>query len=325
MSKTLGIDLGASTTSIYLQSKGIVVREPTAVAIEASTFKIVATGIDAHIILGRIPGSISIKRPFIEGITDYNAAVELMTSFFNKMKKNGIIVRRPIAVCSISCGADENERAAFEDALIQAGCKDVTLIDKPYAAAVGMKIKIDDIHPSMIADIGGGATEIAIFSGGKILNAVSINIGGAMFNNALAAYIRRKHNIYISNEAAELLKKTYGTVNEKRDRGNARVHGRNYSTGLPATIEISQPEIRNVLSRQIAKIAEQMLITLDEINEEYAEMIIYDGITISGGSAMLDGIDLLLSEYTGITVRTAVDPQDCVAEGLGILIDNEEV
>lgn len=325
MSKTLGIDLGASTTFIYLKGKGIVVREPTSVAIEASTFKIVATGTDAHIIMGRIPGSITIKRPFIEGITDYNAAVELMASFFNKMKRNGIFIKRPTVVCCVSCGADEDERAALEDALIQAGCKKVTLIDKPHAAALGAKLNIDDIHPSMIVDIGGGATEMAIFSGGKIVSAISINVGGTMFSNALAAYIKRKYNLYISVTAAELLKKTYGTVNEKHNRGNAIVHGRNYSTGLPAAIEISSPEIMKVLSRQIAKIAEQILIMLDDVGDEYADIIINDGITISGGSAMLDGIDLLLTEYTGIPVKTAVDPQDCVAEGLGMLIDNEVI
>lgn len=325
MSKTLGIDLGASTTFIYLKGKGIVVREPTSVAIEASTFKIVATGTDAHIIMGRIPGSITIKRPFIDGITDYNAAVELIASFFNKMKKNGISIKRPIVVCSVSCGADEDERAALEDALIQAGCKKVTLIDKPHAAALGAKLNIDDIHPCMIADIGGGATEIALFSEGKIISAVSINVGGTMFSNALAAYIKRKYDLYISVTAAELLKKTYGTVNEKHNRGNAIVHGRNYSTGLPAAIEISSLEIMKVLSRQIAKIAEQILIMLDDIGDEYADVIINDGITISGGSAMLDGIDKLLTEYTGIPVKTAVDPQDCVVEGLGMMIDNEVI
>ena len=323
MSKKLGIDLGASTTFIYLQSKGIVIRESTAIAVEANTFKIVATGTEAHVIFGRIPGSITIKCPFNDGITDYNAAVEMMTSFFNKMKHNGIIVRRPTVLCSVSCGADEDERAALEDALIRAGCKNVTLIDKPYAAALGAKLDIANEHPVMLADIGGGATEIAVFSGGRVLTAVSINVGGRMFSNALAAYIRKKYNLFISDKTAELLKKTYGTVNEKHDRGNAIVHGRNFSTGLPGTIEISSPEIRKVLSRQIMKIAEQMLITLEEAGDEYAETVINDGITISGGSAMLDGIELLLSEYMDIPVNIANDPQDCVAEGLGILIDGE--
>lgn len=325
MSKTLGIDLGSSTTFIYLEGKGIVVREPTTVAIEASTFKVVATGVDAHVIMGRIPGSVTIKRPFAEGLTDYNTAVELMASFFGKMKKNGIIVRRPVVVCSISCGAEDNERAALEDALIRAGCKDVTLIDKTYAAAVGAKLKIDSTEPVMIADIGGRTTEIAIFCGGRTMSAVTINIGGIMFSNALAAYIRRKHNLQISTETAELLKKTYGTVNEKHNRDNAVVHGRNDSTGLPASVEITSSEIRNILSRQVFKIAEQILISLDEIGDDYAEFVIENGITISGGSAMLDGIDMLLTEYTGINVTTAVDPQDCVAEGLGIIIDSDMI
>jgi Actin-like ATPase involved in cell morphogenesis len=324
MSKTLGIDLGTSTTFIYLQSKGIVVRESTAIAIEASTFKVIATGTEARARLGRIPGSITIKRPCSDGTTDYNATIELMRSFFGKMKKNGIIVKRPTVMCSVSCGADDDERAALEDALMQAGCKKVTLIDKPYAAALGAKLDINGTRPVMIADIGSGATEIAVFSGGNAVNAVSINIGGKMFSNALAAYIRSKYNLFISNETAELLKKTYGTVNEKHDRGNAVVHGRNYSTGLPATIEISSPEIRKVLSRQIVKIAEQLLITLDETGDEYVEAIVENGITISGGSAMLDGIDMLLSEYMDIPVTTAVDPQDCIIEGLGILIDSDE-
>ena len=325
MSKTLGIDLGTSTTFIYLQGKGIVVRESTAIAIEASTLKVVATGTDARTIMGRIPGSITVKRPCIDGSTDYNATVELMTSFFDKMKKNGIIVRRPNVVCSVSCGADDDERGALEDALTQAGCKKVTLIDKPYAAALGAKLDISRSRPVMIADIGGGATEIAVFSGGDAVNSVSINIGGRMFSNALAAYIRGKYNLFISNDTAELLKTTYGTVNEKHDRGNAVVHGRNYSTGLPATIELSSPEIRRVLSRQIIKIAEQLLITLDETGEEYVETVVDDGITISGGSAMLDGMDILLSEYMDISVKMAVDPQDCIVEGLGMLIDSDNI
>ena len=324
MSKKLGIDLGASTTFIYLQSKGIVIRESTAIAVEANTFKISATGTEAHVVFGRIPGSITLKYPFADGITDYNAAVELMTSFFNKMKHNGIIVKRPTVLCSVSCGADEDERAALEDVLMRAGCRNVTLIDKPYAAALGARLDISRDHPVMIADIGGGATEIAVFSGGRVLNAVSINVGGRMFSNALAAYIRKKYNLFISDKTAETLKKTYGTVNEKHDRGNAIVHGRNFSTGLPGTIEISSPEIRKVLSRQIMKIAEQILVALEEIGEEYAETIIEDGITICGGSAMLDGIDMLLSEYMDIPVKIALDPQDCIAEGLGLMIDNDD-
>ena len=325
MNRELGIDLGASSTFIYLKGKGIVLREPSVVALEANTFKLVAAGTEANLIRGKLPGSVSIVQPVSDEINDYTTTVELLTNLFKKMKKYGISVNKPSVLCSISCGADENRRASLEDAFLQAGCKKIKLIAIPYVAAIGAKLDIDSDTPCMIVDIGGGTSEIAVLKNSNIINAVSINVAGKMFSNALISYIRHKHSIYVSGRTIELLKKTYGTVNEKHNRGNAVVHGRHYSTGLPATVEISSPEIRCILSKQIAKIAEQILMTLDEIEGSCVESIQKNGITISGGSAMLDGIDMLLSEYTGIEVKCASSPLDCVADGLGFLIDNELV
>lgn len=322
MAKTIGIDLGASNTFIYLKGKGVVMREPSMAAIEASSFKTVATGTDAKMIIGKTPGSAMISYPFSDGVTDYNTAVDVLTSFLQKMSVNGLNIIRPIAVCCVACGADEDECAALEDALIQAGCKEITLIQKPYAAALGAGLPITGNTPCMVVDIGSSSAEMAILEEGKVIASASTEVAGNMFSKALMSYIRRKFNIYITQSAADLLKHTYGTVNEKHDRGNAKIYGRDNSTGLPISNEISSPEIRGVLSRQIIKIAERILLMLDDVSERFADTIMENGITLTGGSALLDGIDLLLSEYLGTNVVIAGNPIDCVVEGLGFIIDN---
>jgi len=324
MSKVLGFDLGTSSTLICLQEKGIIVREPSVAAVDSESFNVTAIGAEAKMITSRTPGSVNITQPFVNGINDYKVAVEVIARLLKKIKSSGIKINRPTVYCCVSCNADEDERARLEDVLKEAGCKRIVLVDKPYAAAIGANMNITSENPAMIVDIGSGSTEIAVFKSGAILNSSSITTAGRQFNNALANYIRRKYNIFITPTDAEQLKRTYGSVNPKHERGNAVISGRNYSTGLPASCEITPFEIREILTRQIVKIAEEILNVLSELNDEDAGYILENGITITGGSAMLDGIDFLLNKYTEIPITAAINPMDCVAEGLERLINYNE-
>ncbi|MCL2519012.1 MAG: rod shape-determining protein, partial [Oscillospiraceae bacterium] len=278
----------------------------------------------AKLIQSRTPGSVNITQPFNNGISDYKTAVEVIRNLLKKINNSGIKITKPTVYCCVSCDADDDERAKLEDVLMESGCKRIVLVDKPYAAAIGARLNIVDENPCMIVDIGSSSTEIAVFKSSQIISAVSINLAGKQFSNALAGYIRRKYNLFITSASAEQLKRTYGTVNPKHERNNAIVYGRNYSTGLPASAEITPYEIREILSRQIAKIAEAILIVLDDLSDEDAEYIMENGITISGGSAMLDGIDMLLNKYLEIPVTATLNPMDCVADGLERLINYNE-
>jgi rod shape-determining protein MreB len=321
----LGIDLGASNTYIYLKDKGIIMRESSVAAIEYGSLNIAATGVDAKKILNRAPGSVTLAKPFQRGIMDFDIAVNMFRHYFHKLNTDIIRIRKPSVLCSISCEPRDEERAAVEDALMQAGCRAVKLIEKPVAAAIGANLKVHGTAAVMVADIGYCATETGIFADGTVVSARTTDTAGASFTAALAGYIRTKYNIYMTDAAVEQLKNTYGTVDPKREKGIAVIYGRNIFTGLPDSCKVTCAEIRGILSREVIKIAKTILMTLDGIPDEYVENVFDSGITLTGGSAMLDGIDTLLTEYTGITVSTRVNPIDGISDGLGLLIDNEAV
>ncbi|MBE6569376.1 MAG: rod shape-determining protein [Ruminococcaceae bacterium] len=321
--KSIGIDLGTANTLVYVKGRGVALREPSVVAVEAKNRRVVAVGNEAKLMLGKTPGSIVAMRPLKDGvIAEFDITAAMLRHYFKKVSGNTLFSRPKVIIC-IPYGVTEVERRAVEDVTLEAGAQSVALIEEPIAAAIGSGLRVDDARGCMIVDMGGGTTEVAVLSLGGIVLSKSLRIAGDELDEAIIAYIKRKHNILIGAVTAELLKKRIGSVHPAADRGAMTIQGRNLINGLPATIAVSSAEIREAMSDQIEHIVESIRTTLENTPPELASDIYDTGIMLCGGGALLAGFPLLLSRITGIRAVVAKAPIDSVAIGLGRIIESE--
>ncbi len=320
--KNIGIDLGTANTIVYLKGKGIVLREPSVVAVDQRGKNVVAVGNEAKLMLGKTPGSITAMRPLKNGvIAEFDATAAMLRHFFKKVSGNTIMSRPKVIIC-IPYGVTEVEKRAVEDVTLEAGAQSVALIEEPVAAAIGSGLRVEDARGSMIVDIGGGTTEVAVLSLGGIVLSTSLRVAGDELDDAISSYIKRKYNILIGDVTAETLKKRIGSVHPSFDKGVMEIRGRNLLNGLPAVINVTSAEIRESMADKIRNIIDSIRTTLENTPPELSSDIYDSGIVLSGGGALLPGLDLLVSRITGIRTVVAKHPLDCVAIGIGRVIES---
>lgn len=317
----IGIDLGTATVIAYIKGKGIVLREPSVVAVDNNTGDVLAVGQEARRMLGRTPGNIIATRPLKDGvISDYTVTEKMLKYFINKICGKSIFAPR-IMIC-IPSQVTEVEKKAVIDAASQAGARKVYLIEEPIAAAIGAGIDISKPCGNMIVDIGGGTTDIAVISLGGSVVSTSIKVAGDKFDKAVVKYIKKKHNVIIGDRTAEELKVNIGCVYPKIQDVEMDIRGRDLGTGLPKTLTISSSEMMEALIEPAMMIVDAVHSVLEKTPPELAADISDKGIYMTGGGSLLDGLDKLLKEKTGINVMIAQDTVSCVALGTGKALDN---
>ncbi len=323
--KHLGIDLGTANTIIYMKGKGIVLREPSVVAVDIKGRNAEAVGREAKMMLGKTPGSIKALYPLKDGvIAEFDATCEMLRHFFKKVS-GSIIFTRPKAMICIPYGVTEVERRAVQDVAYEAGAHPVSLIEEPVAAAIGAGLRIADARGSMIVDIGGGTTEVAVLSYGGIVLSTSLRNAGNELDEAISAYIKKKYNVLIGEVTAEALKKNIGSAHPSYDKGVMEIRGRNLQNGLPAVITISSAEVREAMSEVIMSIVDGIKTTLESTPPELAADIYDTGIVLAGGGALLPGLDMMIARSTGVRTFVAKNPLDCVAHGIGRVIESGQL
>ena len=312
LSTDIGIDLGTASILVYIRGKGVVLKEPSVVAFDRDTNKIKAIGEEARLMLGRTPGNIVAVRPLRQGvISDYTVTEKMLKYFIQKAIGKRMLKKPRISVC-VPSGVTEVEKKAVEDATLQAGAREVAIIEEPIAAAIGAGIDISRPCGNMIVDIGGGTTDIAVISLGGTVVSTSIKIAGDDFDEAIVRYMRKKHNLLIGERTAEDIKAEVTTMN---------VRGRNLVTGLPKTVEVSSEETEEALREATSQIVEAVHSVLEKTPPELASDIADRGIVLTGGGSLLSGLEDLIEAKTGINTMTAEDPMTCVAIGTGKFIE----
>ncbi len=325
MKSYIGVDLGTANTLVYKKGKGIILREPSVVAVDERTGKSICVGNAAKEMIGRTPNYIKAVRPLKDGvIADFQCTIEMLKVFIKKAIGSSFFTSTYVVIC-VPSGVTQVERMAVEDAAKQAGAKDVRLITEPKAAAIGADLPVSDPIGSMVVDIGGGTSEIAVLSLGGIVVSQSVRVAGDEFNDSIIAYIRKKYNILIGERTAEDLKIGIGSAYEYEDEGSMDIRGRDLLNGLPKSLVITAAEVREALVEPLSRIIDAIKSTLEETPPELSADIITNGIMITGGGALLKGLDKLISQETGIEVKIAESPLDCVALGSGKVLDDFNV
>lgn len=320
--KRLGIDLGTANSLVYLSGKGIVLNEPTVVAVSMDDNRVVAVGNDAKEMLGRTPGNIIASRPMRDGvIADYVITEAMLRYFVDKVCGHSRLFKPEVMIC-VPAGVTSVERRAVLDATMSAGAKTAYLIDEPLAAAIGAKIPIAAPSGNMIVDIGGGSTEAAVISLGGVVVHKSVRVAGTKIDEAIAAHVRHKYNLMIGENMAETIKIHIGSAMPLEKDMKMEIRGRDTLAGLPRTIEISSFEITEAISQPLNSIMGAVKGVLEEIPPELASDIIDKGIVLSGGTALLRNMDKLMTKVTGVPCFVAQDPLLCVVRGTGIALDN---
>jgi rod shape-determining protein MreB len=316
----IGIDLGTASVLVYVKNKGIVLQEPSVVAVDSYSKQILAVGSEAKLMLGRTPGNIVAVRPLREGvISDYDMT-EKMLRYFIKKSVGRYLFKPKISIC-VPSSVTEVEKRAVEEATKQAGAKQVYIIEEPIAAAIGAEIDISRACGSMIVDIGGGTTDVAVISLGSSVVSTSIKVAGDNFDDAIIRYMRKQHNLLIGERTAEALKIEIGNAYQREEILEKEIRGRNLITGLPETTLISSEEILEALHDSVASIVEAVRYVLERTPPELASDISDHGIVMTGGGSLLYGLDKLISENTGIDCTVANDSVSCVAIGTGRYIE----
>lgn len=321
----IGIDLGTASVLVYIKGKGIVLREPSVVAIDRNTNKILAVGEEARLMLGRTPGNIVAIRPLKEGvISDYDITEKMLRYFIDKAIGRRRIVKPRMVVC-VPSGVTEVEKRAVIDAANNAGARTTRLIEEPIASAIGAGLDISKASGNMVLDIGGGTTDIAVISLGGIVVSTSIKMAGDKFDEAIVRYMRKKHNIMIGERTAEALKINAGTAFPREEQLKVEVRGRNLISGLPKTIEVTSDEMLEALSEPVSAIADAVHSVLERTPPELSADISDRGIVMAGGGSLLSGLDKLISKRTGIPVYVAEDAISCVAIGTGQALEHIDI
>ncbi len=324
-SKDMGIDLGTANTLVYIKGKGIVVREPSVVAIQTDTKQVLAVGEEAKRMIGRTPGNIVAIRPLKDGVIADFDITQNMLKYFIKRATSGRSLFLPRVVICVPSGVTEVEKRAVEEAAIHAGAKEAYLIEEPMAAAIGAGLPVQEPTGSMIVDIGGGTTEVAIISLGGIVTSKSIRVGGDELDESIVNYIKKEYSLMIGERTAEEVKISIGTADENNKERKMNIRGRDLVTGLPKVIEISSKEVYEAMKDQIFAILDAIKSTLEKTPPELAADIMEQGIMLTGGGALLEGLNKLIAKETGMPVNVAENPLDCVALGTGKALESIEV
>ena len=325
MSTDIGIDLGTASILVYIKGKGVVLKEPSVVAFDRDTNKIKAIGEEARLMLGRTPGNIVAVRPLRQGvISDYTVTEKMIKYFIQKALGKKTFRKPRISVC-VPSGVTEVEKKAVEDATYQAGAREVSIIEEPIAAAIGAGIDIARPCGNMIVDIGGGTTDIAVISLGGSVESTSLKVAGDKFDESIVKYIKKKHNVMIGERTAEDLKINIGCVYPKIQDAEMEIRGRDLITGLPKTVTVYSSEMLEALTECAEQIVEAVHSILEKTPPELSADISDRGIYMTGGGCLIDGLDKLLQERTGINVMVAQDSVSCVALGTGKALDNLDV
>ncbi len=313
--RDIGVDLGSATTLVCVKGKGIIMREPSVVAYDVRNDAVRAVGSEAKAMIGRTPGSIIAVRPLKDGvIADFDVTAAMLKRFIGQALKGSLFSRVRMVIC-IPAGITEVESRAVYDAAKTAGASDIDLIEEPMAAAVGAGLPIWDAAGNMVADIGGGTTDVAVISLGDIVTSQSLRQAGDDLDQAIIQYIKRKHNLLIGERTAEQIKIDIGSALPYEDEQVIEVRGRNLVDGLPKNINISSAEAREAMADVIRQIVDTIRITLEKTPPELSADIIDRGITLTGGTALLRGLAELISKETGMPVQVAPNPIDCVVLG----------
>ena len=319
-SNDLSIDLGTANTLIYVREKGIVLDEPSVVAIRMHNGQkiIEAVGSDAKRMLGRTPGNITAIRPLKDGvIADFQVTEKMLQHFIAKVHENNILPPRPRVLICVPCQSTQVERRAIRESAYGAGAREVRLIEEPMAAAIGAGLQVEDASGSMVVDIGGGTTEIAIISLNGIVYSDSVRVGGDRFDESIVSYVRRKYGSLIGDATAERIKEQIGSAFPSDEKMEIDVRGRNLAEGVPRSFTLNSDEVLEALQEPLAAIVSAVKSALEQSPPELASDIAERGIVLTGGGALLKNLDQLLSEETGLPVWVAEDPLTCVAQGGG--------
>ncbi len=317
-SHDLGIDLGTANVLIFEDGKGIIVREPSVVAVDKNTGKILQVGSAARNMLGRTPGNVVAMHPLKDGvISDHEMTVKMLQALFRQVNRSPLFTPKPRVVISVPSGVTEVEERTVINAAIDAGARRVYLIEEPLAAAMGANLDIRGPNGHMVVDIGGGTTDIAVLSLNGVAVSSSIKVAGDAFDEAIGRYVRRKHGVVIGRATAEDIKIQIGCVYSRPENVSMNVKGRDAKTGMPRQLTLLSSEIFDVLSRPARQITDEVRSVLDEASPELVSDIAENGITLTGGGSLLWGMDKLLTERTGILCTLADDAESCVAYGCG--------
>ena len=323
--KDLGIDLGTTSTLIYVKDKGILVNEPSVVAINTRTDQIIAIGDDAKRMIGKTPAHISVIKPLVEGIvSDFEVTEKMLKYFIEKIlnEKMGVLGSKPRVVIGIPLDITEVERKAVEDAALGAGARQVYLVEEPMAAAIGARMPVQESTGNLIVDIGGGTTQIAVISLSGVVAWKSIQIAGDVLNRNIQQYIRENFNLLIGDTTAEKIKIKLATIYPAEKAVEYQVSGRDLINGLPKEITITDAEVRDATSRSIKTIVTNIKTTIESTPPELVADIRKRGIVLSGGGALLKGLDELISKETKVPVTIIDDPLTCVVRGTGLILED---
>ena len=324
-SKDVGIDLGTANTLVYMKGKGIIMREPSVVAVDTKSDEVRCVGAEAKAVIGRTPGSIVAVRPLKDGvIADFDITANMLETFLKKACGNSMFSRPRVVIC-IPSGVTEVERRAVREAALKAGARQVSVIEEPMAAAIGAGLPTTDAIGSMIVDIGGGTAEVAVISLSGIVSSRSVRCAGDTLDQSIIAFIKRKYNLLVGERTAEQIKIEIGSACPQDPETSMEIKGRNLVDGLPKDILIRSEEVREAMSESLLRIVDAIKDTLECTPPELSSDIIDRGIMLSGGGALLRGLDTLIQNETGIDVHIAEAPLDCVALGAGAVLDNPDL
>ncbi|MBI4127546.1 MAG: rod shape-determining protein [Parcubacteria group bacterium] len=326
LTRDIGIDLGTANTIVYVKGKGIVINEPSVVAVNLRTKRIVAIGNEAKRMVGRTPAHIVAKRPLVDGvISDFETTEEMLRYFISRVHLHALpIMPKPQVVIGIPSGVTEVEKKAVEDAAVAAGARRAYLIEEPMAAAIGARLPVQDPGGSMVVDIGGGTTEVAVISLGGIVISKSLRTAGDELNENIVSYARERFNLHIGIRMAEDIKIAIGSAYPLTEKLEAAMRGRDLITGLPREVIVDDAHIREALAKSVKLLVEHVKAAIEETPPELISDIMHRGILLAGGGALLRGIDILIHEQTRIPTYVADDPITCVARGTGIVLEDIE-
>ncbi|HEY8485777.1 MAG TPA: rod shape-determining protein [Limnochordales bacterium] len=320
--RDMGIDLGTANTLVYVKGRGVVLQEPSVVAIDRETGEVLAVGEEAKQMVGRTPGNVLAVRPMRDGVIADFDVTERMLRYFIQKAGGGRSFARPRVVVSVPSGVTEVEQRAVVDAALSAGARDARLIQEPMAAAIGVGLPVHEPTGSMVVDIGGGTTEVAVISLGGIVAQRSVRIAGDEMDEAIIQYVRRTYNLLIGERTAEEVKKAIGSAYPVVDEATFEVRGRDLVTGLPRTLVLTGREVREALAEPVAAILEAVRVTLERTPPELAADIVDRGLVLTGGGALLKGLDRLVAQETQMPVHVADDPLTAVVMGAGIALEH---
>ena len=325
LSQDMGIDLGTANTLVHVKGKGIVIREPSVVAVQKDTNEVLAIGAEAKRMIGRTPGNIVAIRPLKDGvIADFDITQAMLKFFIKKAIGNKTFVR-PRVVVGVPSGVTAVERRAVLDATIQAGAREAYLIEEPMAAAIGAGLPVQEATGNMVVDIGGGTSEVAVISLGGIVVSRSVRIGGDKMDEAIVQYIKKRYNLLIGERTAEEIKITIGTAMKIENPDTMEIRGRDLVTGLPKTLTIDANQIQEALSEPVSGIIDAVRGTLERTPPELSSDIMDRGIVMTGGASLLRNLDRLLSKETGMPVYVSDSALSCVALGTGIAVEHVDI